>query len=274
MRRTLIITFQVVILIAAGLFSDFQARVQDAEPASLPPRNVQGVAGKQPVQSEHRTFTIATVGDSMADGVWYGMRAQPRLLKDHGIHLVRWSRANTGLTRTDQFDYLDWLRENDDLGTADFCVVQLGANDLQSIAIGPNTFLTVGTPNWQRIYQDRLESLLDTLKATRCNETVWLLQPAYENNRYLSRYNSMINGVQRAALKSASIAAFDINAAKDDYVEDGVHFNGPFVMKLGQAVVQVFETWRLRQSCTVYLSPATSPEVAAMDISPLLLSSR
>jgi hypothetical protein len=274
MRRTLVIVIQVVFLIAAGLFSDFMAEAQDTEAASLPARNAQGEASKQPAPPAHRIFTIATVGDSMADGVWYGMRAQPRLLKDHDLRLVRWSKANTGLTRTDQFDYLDWLRANGDLGTADFCVVQLGANDLQSISVGRNAYLSVGTENWQRAYQDRVEALLATLKTMRCDETIWLLQPSYENNRYLNRYNNMINALQRAALKSASIAAFEIDAAKDDYVQDGVHFNGPFVMKLGQAVVQVFESWKTWQSCARYLFPTSSPQVDARDITPLLLSKK
>ena len=62
------------------------------------------------------------------------MKLQPDLLKKNQIHLVRWSRAKIGLTRTDYFDYTEWLRVNNDLGSADFCVVQLGANDLQSIS--------------------------------------------------------------------------------------------------------------------------------------------
>jgi hypothetical protein len=85
-----------------------------------------------------RAVTVATVGDSLADAVYLGMKLQPDLLKKNGIHLVRWSRAKIGLTRTDYFDYTDWLRVNNDLGTADFCVVQLGANDLQSISIRKN----------------------------------------------------------------------------------------------------------------------------------------
>ena len=74
--------------------------------------------------------TVATVGDSLADAVYLGMKLQPGLLKQNDIHLMRWSRAKIGLTRTDYFDYATWLRENKELGRADFCVVQMGANDL------------------------------------------------------------------------------------------------------------------------------------------------
>src|ERR1700691_4520887 len=82
--------------------------------------------------------TVATVGDSLADAVYLGLKLQPDLLRKSGIRLVRWSRPKIGLTRPDYFDYTAWLRDTADLGRVDFCVVQLGANDLQSIATGDN----------------------------------------------------------------------------------------------------------------------------------------
>jgi len=87
---------------------------------------------------------VATVGDSLADAVYLGLRLQPDLLRKSGIKLVRWSRPKIGLTRTDYFDYTAWLRDTADLGSADFCVVQLGANDLQSIATGDGKWIRVG----------------------------------------------------------------------------------------------------------------------------------
>src|SRR5579863_692256 len=104
-----------------------------------------------------RGVTVATVGDSLADAVYLGMKLQPDLLKKNEIHLTRWSRAKIGLTRTDYFDYTSWLRDNDELGSADICVVQLGANDLQSIHIGKNKWVFVGTQIWQRMYQERVK---------------------------------------------------------------------------------------------------------------------
>ena len=35
-----------------------------------------------------RAVTVATVGDSLADAVYLGMKLQPDLLKKNGIHLV------------------------------------------------------------------------------------------------------------------------------------------------------------------------------------------
>ena len=187
-----------------------------------------------------RAVTVATVGDSLADAVYLGMKLQPDLLKKNGIHLVRWSRAKIGLTRTDYFDYTDWLRANNDLGTADFCVVQLGANDLQSISIRKNKWVFVGTETWQRMYRERVTTLVDTLRLQRCKSVIWLLQPAYEKNKFLRQYHDMINAVQFAGSNSGVAAAFELATNENDYSADGVHFNKPFCFALARAVIDLF----------------------------------
>jgi hypothetical protein len=216
--------------------------------------------------------TVATVGDSLADAVYLGMKLQPDLLKKNDIHLIRWSRAKIGLTRTDYFDYTEWLRANDDLGSADFCVVQLGANDLQSISIGKNKWVFVGTQTWQRMYQERVKSLVDTLKVQRCKSVIWLLQPAYEKNRFLRQYHGMINAVQFAGSNSGVAAAFELATTENDYSADGVHFNKAFCFSLSRAVINLFATWRpLPGECASCHSGATSSFTGVPQSGPLML---
>jgi hypothetical protein len=148
-------------------------------------------------------MTVATVGDSLADAVYLGIKSQPQLVKDNGIHLIRWSRPSIGLTRVDLFDYPEWLRNTKNLGRVDFCIVEMGANDLQSISVGRLKWISVGTQRWQQIYQRRQEQMMATLKTNRCGEVVWLLQPGYEQNKYLTQYHQMINTVQFTGLQSA-----------------------------------------------------------------------
>ena len=50
-------------------------------------------------------------------------------LQRYGVGLARWSRPIVGLTRTDYFDYAGWLRDTSELGPADLCLVEIGAND-------------------------------------------------------------------------------------------------------------------------------------------------
>jgi lysophospholipase L1-like esterase len=218
--------------------------------------------------------TVATVGDSLADAVYLGMKLQPDLLKKNEIHLVRWSRAKIGLTRTDYFDYATWLRDNKDLGHADFCVVQMGANDLQSINIGKNKWVMVGSQRWQQMYQDRVRAFVEMLRAEHCGNVIWLLQPAYEKNKFLRQYHGMINAVQFAGSNSGVAAAFELATTDADYNADGVHFNKPFCFALSKAVINLFAPWKTAAAggCqTCHSAPGTT--IRSAQSAPLILRS-
>jgi hypothetical protein len=221
----------------------------------------------------HALVNIATVGDSLADSVYLGIKSQPQFMKKHEVSLTRWSRPSIGLTRIDFFDYPGWLRGSNTLGRADFCVVEMGANDVQSISVGQNKWVAAGSAEWQRRYTQRLEDMAATLKTQRCQEVVWLLQPAYQGNRFLNQHHAMMNSVQLSGLKSTSIQAFEIASAETDYQHDGIHFNGPFALKLGQAVVRLAESWRQFASgnCSDCHTSARYEEIAPEELSPLVL---
>jgi hypothetical protein len=224
--------------------------------------------------------SVATVGDSLADAIYLGLKLQPGLLRKSDIKLVRWSRPSIGLTRLDYFDYTTWLRDTPDLGNVDFCVVQMGANDLQSIATrdqnakSPNAkrWIAVGTDAWQRAYTDRVQALVETLKPQRCASVIWLLQPPNQRNTYLSRYHVMMNSVQLAGAESQA-AMFEIDAAADDYGPDGVHFNKDFCFKLARAVVNLLGSWRppsAGSNCaSCHASPGLPPSPLP-DLAPLI----
>lgn len=221
--------------------------------------------------SLHAEMTVATVGDSLADAVYLGIKVQPQLVKESGIHLLRWSRPSIGLTRVDFFDYPQWLRTSP-LGRVDFCVVELGANDLQSISVGPRKWTPVGTERWRQIYLQRQEQMMSTLRMDRCGEVIWLLQPGYENNRYLSRYHRMINGVQLTGVQSSGTVAFEITAEPGDYTRDGIHFNAPFALKLGKAVVKLLTSWKeQQQTCSGCHMTTNHSDFAPKEVAPLVL---
>src|SRR5215471_12649952 len=140
--------------------------------------------------------TVATVGDSFADSFFWGLRARPNLLKQNDIQLVRWSRPTIGLSRTDQFDYTGWLQSSADLGTADFCIVQVGTNDMQSLSAGPGKWIKFPSDPWKDAYAARVRGIVTTLRANRCRRIIWALQPGFERHRFLSRYQELINQLQ------------------------------------------------------------------------------
>ena len=218
--------------------------------------------------STKAAITVATVGDSLADAIYLGMKLQPNLLKKSGIDLVRWSRPSIGLTRVDYFDYNSYLRDSIGLGSADICIVELGANDLQSISIEKKKWIAVGTDAWQRVYGERVQALVSTLKTQRCGSVLWFLQPANQTNKYLSHYHGMINQVQFAGASPAVTAAFEIMASSKDYVSDGVHFNKDFCFKVARAVADMIASWQpfAQATCSSCHLPANTQVPA-----PLLL---
>jgi len=224
------------------------------------------------VALQARAVTVATEGDSLADAVYLGLKLQPDILRKSGIKLVRWSRPKIGLTRTDYFDYTAWLRDTADLGSVDICVVQLGANDLQSIATGDRKWIAVGTEAWQQAYTNRVQTLVQTLRPLRCGNVVWLLQPPYQKNKYLSQYHVMINSVQLAG-SAEGAAAFEIDAGVNDYSADGVHPNKDFCFKLGRAVANLVGAWPqpfAGTNCSAcHASPGLLPE-RLPDLAPLI----
>jgi hypothetical protein len=229
-----------------------------------------------------RATSVATVGDSFADAIYLGLKLQPDLLRKNGIELTRWSRPSIGLTRVDYFDYTSWLRDTAGLGSVDFCVVEMGANDLQSIAIAEKSqetknpeikkWIRVGTDDWQRAYTDRVQAFVRTLKPLRCSNIVWLLQPPYQKNKFLSQYHGMINSVQFAG-SSPGAAVYEIDAGTDDYGPDGIHFNKDFCFKLARAVVNLFAPSRSPSAGTncgsCHASPGLPP-VSLRELAPLI----
>ena len=221
--------------------------------------------------------TVATVGDSLADAIYLGLKLQPDLLRKSGINLIRWSRPKIGLTRTDYFDYTAWVRDTGELGSADFCVVEMGANDLQSIASsGQNSneqkWFRVGTDAWQRAYTDRVQAFVRTLKAGRCGKVVWLLQPPYQKNKFLSQYHEMMNAVQLAG-SSSGASVFDIAAGEDDYSPDGIHPNKDFSFKLARAVANLFASWQpplAGSNCGSCHVSSSDPPFKRSDLTPLV----
>lgn len=224
---------------------------------------------------------VATVGDSLADAVYLGLKLQPGLLRSNGIQVERWSRPKIGLTRVDYFDYTSWLRDNGSLGSADFCVVELGANDLQSIDSTPaepggrKKWIRMGTEEWRKLYTGRVAALVNTLKSRRCGQIVWLLQPPYQNNKFLSQYHEMMNALQLAGSSPAAVA-FDVAAGEHDYSPDGIHPNKEFCLRLGRAVATLVGSWRQPFAGSNCASCHASPHLVPSrlpDLSPLVLRS-
>jgi len=113
------------------------------------------LTGSNLAQAAPETIHIAFVGDSMADGLWGAMFR--RLGKDkclaERVKLIRHAKNGTGLTRLDQFNWVDEIAKLADDPGADLFVGSFGINDRQSIVERDKTHAKYGTPEFDARYQ-------------------------------------------------------------------------------------------------------------------------
>jgi hypothetical protein len=217
-------------------------------------------------------ITLATIGDSFADALYLSMRVRPDLLKQHSMKIVRWSRAKIGLTRMDLFDYPAWLRETQEIGSADVCVVQIGSNDLQSILISKLHWAAFGSDKWKSLYADRTAGMFDTLRTSRCKQVAWLLQPGFEKREFMARGQAVVSQVQAGVMASSGGIAFDVVTTKDDYQFDNIHYNRDFMLRMGPALIRLAEASKeiVDGKCLGCHSGSMATQVfRARDLSPL-----
>lgn len=110
------------------------------------------------------TLHIAFVGDSMADGLWGAMFR--RLGKDkclsEKVKLIRKAKNGTGLTRLDQYNWINEVATLRDDDNPDLFVGSFGINDRQSI-VGPDkSRVEYGGPAFDPRYQANVEELVRT----------------------------------------------------------------------------------------------------------------
>jgi hypothetical protein len=113
------------------------------------------VAGPNFARAAPETVRIAFVGDSMADGLWGSMFR--RLGKDkclaERLKLIRHAKNGTGLTRLDQFNWVDEVAKLADDPGVDLFVGSFGINDRQSIVERDKTHSKYGSPEFDVRYQ-------------------------------------------------------------------------------------------------------------------------
>jgi uncharacterized protein len=105
---------------------------------------------------------VAFVGDSMADGLWGAMFR--RLGKDkclaEKIKLIRKAKNGTGLTRLDQFNWVDELGKVGDEFHPDLYVGSFGVNDRQGIVEKDKRAVAYPSPAFDTRYTDIVEDVL------------------------------------------------------------------------------------------------------------------
>jgi uncharacterized protein len=120
------------------------------------------VSGEAAAAQSVRPATVAFVGDSMADGLWGAMFR--RLGKEkciaERIKLIRNVKNGTGLTRLDQFNWIDQVGAVAAQSGVDVFVGSFGVNDRQPIVDAAKARTEYGTPEFDVHYQSNIVDLV------------------------------------------------------------------------------------------------------------------
>lgn len=121
-----------------------------------------------PVRAETAApLHVAFVGDSMADGLWGAMFR--RLGKDkclaEKIKLIRKAKNGTGLTRLDQFNWVDDIGKIGDEFHPDLYVGSFGVNDRQGIVEKDKRAVAYPSAAFDARYTDIVEDVLRAVVA-------------------------------------------------------------------------------------------------------------
>ena len=108
-----------------------------------------------PAAADPASVHIAFVGDSMADGLWGAMFR--RLGKDkclaEKVKLIRKAKNGTGLTRLDQFNWVDEIAKIVDTEHPDLTVGSFGINDRQGIVEKDKKSIAYPSPAFDTRYE-------------------------------------------------------------------------------------------------------------------------
>lgn len=111
--------------------------------------------GAAPASADPAPVHVAFVGDSMADGLWGAMFR--RLGKDkclsEKVKLIRKAKNGTGLTRLDQFNWVDEIAKIVETDHPDLIVGSFGINDRQGIVEKDKKAITYPSPAFDVRYE-------------------------------------------------------------------------------------------------------------------------
>lgn len=108
-------------------------------------------------------YNVVVIGDSLAVGLWQGLHKNLQNTQKPAFNVVREAKVNTGLVRSDRFD---WPRHVEKLAKrSDFqaAVIMFGGNDAQSIRTTGKRY-HYKTPGWEEHYRQRIDRVITAFK--------------------------------------------------------------------------------------------------------------
>ncbi len=154
-----------------------------APASSAPPSTAPDLRPKLPAPTPDKPLKLWVGGDSIAYEPGIAMTNIAAKTKLFNVTVD--SRASTGLTRPDFFNWPQYLdRDIVPIGggaglNPDVMIIMFGGNDAQGIPMPPPVGgYLLGTPEWQKEYRQRVGDTMDLLKSTKNDRLVmWIGAP-------------------------------------------------------------------------------------------------
>lgn len=187
--------------------------------------------------------TVLSMGDSIGEDLGFGLADV--FSTDPVVHVVQVGKENTGLARSDYYDWPATLQA--DLGKyhPQIVVVMIGANDAQSLYNG-GSYLSYGTSAWWRAYAARVALIMSEATSAGAH-VLWVgLPPMGPGSSVPSGFVPRVNQVfaQQAATHPGALFYSStklLSAPKGGFTQ---------YLNVGGSIVQV------RYSDGVHLAPA------------------
>ena len=142
-------------------------------------------------------FDVVVLGDSLADGLYSGLS---RLNKGNSqLKFKKASKVNTGLVRSDRYDWNKGARKIARSNKYQIAVVLLGLNDLQTFR-GKGKRHHFQQKGWVERYEARIETMINDLKAADM-AVYWVGIPITSPKRYQKEYAYLNEFFRKAAKK-------------------------------------------------------------------------
>lgn len=170
-------------------------------------------------------FVIATVGDSLVDGMWLGLYRQ--VLKDKRISVYRGGKHSLGFTGQNLTDLIDKAFA---AGPVHALVMMIGANDRRSFFVDGKAKALLNTPAWNELYRGRVDRFMDHA-AKRNVPLIWVLLPAMRAEDAMRDARGVNEIIIAAAKEHPLVAIVDTMSITAD--EKG-HFQSHFKDLSGQ----------------------------------------
>jgi hypothetical protein len=163
-----------------------------------------------PNPTARQPLTLLSIGDSVGEDLGFGVGDV--FSTDPAVTVVQKGLEDTGLARTDYYNWPLTLEADLRRYRPEIVVVMMGANDAQALYDRGN-FFSLGTPTWWRLYKARVALVME--EATRTGAHVmWVgLPPMGPGSSVPASFPRQVNSVFSAeALAHQGVLYF--NAAK------------------------------------------------------------